>query len=103
MKIIHNDQERQQIGMPALIQLCGPCNEELGSHYPILFMDDRVHTGYHLACAMLMAASIIDAAAEYLLEASYREAENLSDMAKAFRAAAIQRGHHEEKYNRDIK
>lgn len=93
MLIIRNDEERKQANMPSPGWLCGGCAAELNLYYPIIFVGDRHNTGYHLACAAQLASGIIDAIADYLGELSPAkqepEDEELTDMAKAFRAARL--------------
>lgn len=81
--LIRNDQERKQAGMPHLIQLCAACDEELATHYPVIFVGDTTtqRTGYHLACAAALVAEIADILSDYLSELS------LTPMAQAFRHA----------------
>lgn len=83
MLLLKNTQEReQQTDLPPLGWLCVACNENLEDHYPVLFVDDRNRTGYHLACAAQLAATITDTLADYL-----QELDQLDAMSRSFRKA----------------
>lgn len=83
--LIRNDEECKQAGrFPLTHFLCGYCSVNLT--YPIVIGQDRNTTAFHAKCAAELASDIMLDIQD--LVSPLQEPERISEMAKAFRAAA---------------